>query len=226
MNPKDSTDFSVIILAAGNGSRMQSKVRKQFLELQGKKILSYSIESFLSLSNNIIVVLPSLEDKQGLPVDVSLKYVVGGNTRTESIIRGLDHVSTPYVLIHDAARPFVTEYIVQEVLRQLSNYACAYPVMPVVNSIVMDKNDELVATPDRSVWREVQTPQGFQTEWLKKALEHRADEHAHIPEIIRRMGQQVKHVQGSPWLFKITYAPSLYAAEHYIKTQGKENERN
>lgn len=214
-------DTSAIILAAGNGTRMKSHEPKQFMKLSGKRVVNYSIESLLPEVKRLIVTIPSIDDSQNLPQDEKIIYTQGGATRTQSIMNALKYVETPHVLIHDAARPFVTKDIIQSITSNLTKFACVYPVMPVVNSIVIDYRGELVDTPDRSIWREVQTPQGFRTSILKEALESKGNEHSHIPEIIRRMGQRVKHVNGSPWLFKITYAPSIYAAEHYTEEQGR-----
>jgi 2-C-methyl-D-erythritol 4-phosphate cytidylyltransferase/2-C-methyl-D-erythritol 2,4-cyclodiphosphate synthase len=194
---------------------MGTAVPKQYLQIGGRRVIEYSIDAFVEALGEVIVVLPDLAHAADLPTHSLLRYVEGGPSRTDSISNGLAAVTRPYVLLHDAARPFVTTQVVAELRTGLDRYAAVCPVLDVVNTVVVDRNGLLFDTPERSQFREVQTPQGFRTTWLARALVERRDEHSHIPELIRRMGQDVLHVQGSPWLFKITYEPSLYAAERY-----------
>jgi 2-C-methyl-D-erythritol 4-phosphate cytidylyltransferase len=207
--------LSVIILAAGDGSRMNAGVPKQFLEVGGESLLSRSISAFEGRADEIIVTIPLGADSD-VVARPGVHLVQGGRTRTESVAVALSEVSHDRVLIHDAARPFVTSTVITDILGALETHHCAYPVMPVVNSIVVDKGGELAKTPKRSRFKEVQTPQGFRTKTLRRALELHGDEHAHLPELVRRLGKKVKHTEGSPWLFKLTYAPSLQMAQYYV----------
>lgn len=208
-------EYSVIILAAGASTRLGGDVRKQFLEIGGKRLLDRGVEFFLERAGQVIVTVPDME-AVGHRFD-GVMYVVGGKTRTESVALALPHVVHDRVLVHDAARPFVTDGVVDEVLASLDDYHCAYPVMPVVNSIVVDKKGELKRTPRRSRFREVQTPQGFRTKTLRKAIASIGQEHAHLPELVRRLGKKVKHTEGSPWLFKLTYGPSVHIAQYFVE---------
>jgi 2-C-methyl-D-erythritol 4-phosphate cytidylyltransferase/2-C-methyl-D-erythritol 2,4-cyclodiphosphate synthase len=208
-------DTTGIILAGGVGSRMGTATPKQYLRVGGRRVIDYSIDVFLEALGQVIVVIPDVAHAGDLPRDDRLEYVAGGASRTDSIGNGLARVTTPYVFLHDAARPFVTTEILRDLREGLERFVAACPVLPVVNTVVVDHAGRLADTPDRATFREVQTPQAFHTDWLRRALHERRDEHAHIPELIRRMGADVVHIDGSPWLFKITYEPSLYAAERY-----------
>lgn len=210
-------DFSVIILAAGSGTRMNSDIPKQYLLLGHKPVINYSLDTLSKYSSDIIVTLPDLEQTVSLPQKPQIRYVKGGISREDSIQNAISAgIKHKYVLVHDSARPFVTKDILQKICDSLETVESAYPVMPVVNSIVIDASNSLHSTPQRSQFREIQTPQGFHTEWLQRAMLAPEQTHAHIPERIRLLGGRVAHVEGSPWLFKITYKPSIYAAHAHI----------
>lgn len=216
MSSTKVADTSVIVLAAGSGSRTELKTPKQYIEIGEKKIIEYSLSTLSKLIDDIIVVMPNINDWEKLNISTEVRLVKGGKTRTDSLLNGLKNVSSSNVLIHDASRPIIPEGVVHEIIDSLDTYACAYPTLPVASTIVVDKDNMLQATPERSRFREIQTPQGFQTKWIKKALQEFGDKHSHIPELIRWLGQGVKHIEGSPWLFKVTYEPDIYAAHVYI----------
>lgn len=211
------TEVTAVILAAGLGERMKSSVPKQFLTVGNEQLLDYSISALQHSVDRIIVTLPSLDVADSLKHQDGVTYVKGGVTRTQSVSNALNLVDTDLVLVHDAARPFATKRLVAEVIAELDSYAATCPVMPVVNSIVVDRDGELESTPERASFREVQTPQGFHTDILREAIATFGEDHAHLPELVRRLGHPVKHVDGSPWLFKVTYAPSLAMAAYYVE---------
>jgi 2-C-methyl-D-erythritol 4-phosphate cytidylyltransferase len=196
---------------------MQSTTPKQFMRVRGEQLLNYAIKAFLGRFAEILVTLPRGEHAADLIQDPSLHYLSGGTTRTRSVAHALDRVTNPRVLVHDAARPFVTDEILDEVTLALDTHACSCPVIPVVNTIVRDEKGLLSDTPDRNLYREVQTPQGFDTAILREAITTFGEAHPHLPELVRRLGYPVKHVEGSPWLFKVTYAPSLHMATYYVE---------
>lgn len=207
---------SAIILAAGVGSRMGLDTPKQLLEVGGERLIDRAIAPFLGWADQIVVTVAEGDPHLGSPV-AGIDYITGGATRTESVMRALATTRHDKVLVHDAARPFVNRAILDELALALDEYECAYPVMPVVNTIVVDNDGTLAETPARAHYREVQTPQAFRTDALRRALAKYGDDHSHLPELVRRLGLSVKHTEGSPWLFKVTYAPSLYMAQYYVE---------
>lgn len=214
-------DVSVIILAGGKGKRMQSSTPKQYMEINNKKVVEYSIDKFYPLVKELRVIVPDLESAafiRNLYPDVVLSPA--HDSRITSLLNEVSKIKTKYVLVHDASRPFVTLEIIDKVVEALEDYACAYPVVPLSSSVVVDEAGLLSESPNRDLYKEVQTPQGFHTSVLGDALENFGTQHIHIPELVRMMGKKVKHVSGSPWLFKITYAPDIHAAEYYIKHMG------
>ncbi|MDD3647951.1 MAG: SDR family oxidoreductase [Candidatus Dojkabacteria bacterium] len=194
-------NVTVLILAGGKGSRMGTKTRKQYMEIKGKKVFEYSLDVFTQLIKDVVIITPEN----------------AATTRFGSIIKFSKKSRNDYIIIHDASRPFVNSDVILRLVRAVKKYPCAYPVIPINNSIAMDKGEFLERTPDRSNFRHVQTPQAFQKAWLMKALSNKKNHHIHIPEMIRMAGGKVKHIEGTPWLFKITRKPDIYAAEGYLE---------
>ena len=181
-----TTDFSVIILAAGSGTRLGTPVPKQFVDVGGRRLVDFSLDAFVGWASQVIVTIPADAAGDDVTLPAGVEAVRGGDTRAESVRRALALVEHDAVLIHDAARPFVTREIASAVLDALADATCAYPVMPVPSTIVTDAEGSLSATPGRESLREVQTPQGFRTAALREVLDagprDGANEpHSHLP---------------------------------------------
>lgn len=204
----------------------KASIPKQYMRLGSKRVVDYSLDTFLKYSTDIVVVVPDPDAAQDLlPRHAAIRYAAGGDTREDSIRSALAAgIRHDKVLIHDAARPFVTRRVIGDLLEELGRYEAACPVMPVVNSIVVDREGFLANTPARSDFQEIQTPQGFRTEWLARAMSDPTQHHPHIPERVRLLGGRVRHVKGNPWLFKITYTPDIHAANahwrNYLDSEG------
>lgn len=165
--------ISAIILAGGKGKRMGYPISKQFIELKGKPIIYYTIKKFSENKNidNIIIVLPSDEIeyfKENILKKYSLnitKIVEGGSERQDSVYNGLkslENTDTDIVLIHDGARPFISNKIIDDGIKYADIYgACAPGVMPKDTIKIKDKNNFSIDTPNRSNLVSIQTPQVF-----------------------------------------------------------------
>lgn len=172
---------TAIILAAGQGKRMKTKVQKQFLMLQGKPLLYYSLACFQK-SDEIqeIVVVTGKESIDYCRSEIIEKYgftkvksiAEGGKERYDSVYAGLEACSadTDYVFIHDGARPFVTEDIIKRTKEVAVTYQVCIAGMPSKDTVkIIDENNMVSATPERSrVWS-VQTPQVFLYSLIKEA---------------------------------------------------------
>ncbi len=172
---------TAIILAAGQGKRMKTKVQKQFLMLQGKPLLYYSLACFQK-SDEIqeIVVVTGKESIDYCRSEIIEKYgftkvksiADGGKERYDSVYAGLEACSadTDYVFIHDGARPFVTEDIIKRTKEVAVTYQACIAGMPSKDTVkIIDENNMVSATPERSrVWS-VQTPQVFLYSLIKEA---------------------------------------------------------
>ena len=149
---------SVIMAAAGAGKRFGSSIPKQYLNIDGVTVLEKALSAFC-WCDEIVVVTDDLSK-----VPEGCIAVLGGKERQDSINNALSKVTGDYVLIHDAARPFVTKEVIDKVLEALKENDAAVPCVKPKNTIRTE--DE---TLDRSKLFEVQTPQGFKTEILKEA---------------------------------------------------------
>ena len=164
---------SVIILAGGKGKRMGSKVSKQFIEIKDKPILYYTLKRFIDNKNidQIFLVLPKDEieyckkevlEKYSLKVD---KIVEGGFERQDSVYNGLkslENSGTDIVLIHDGARPFISDRIIDDGIKFAQVYgACAPGVMPKDTIKIKNESNFSVSTPERGSLVAIQTPQVF-----------------------------------------------------------------
>ena len=165
--------ISAIILAGGMGKRMGAPVSKQFIEIKGKPIIYYTIKKFSENKkiDNIVVVLSKDEvgyfkenilEKYNLKVD---NIVIGGTERQDSVYNGLkslEDTNTDIVLIHDGARPFISDRIIDDGIKFAQVYgACAPGVMPKDTIKIKNESNFSVSTPDRGSLVAIQTPQVF-----------------------------------------------------------------
>jgi ribitol-5-phosphate 2-dehydrogenase (NADP+) / D-ribitol-5-phosphate cytidylyltransferase len=215
--------ISIILLAAGSGSRMGTKKPKQFLEIRGRKVIDYTISNCSEITEDIVIV-SSKEFKEDLEKEYpNYKVVLGGNTRFDSVLSGVKAASHDIVIVNDAVRPFVDK----EVLTNLAKNAQKYPgvglMLPLVDTIIkVDKKNLLKETPNRYDFVNSQTPQAFQKEFLLKALEAKGLHNTELLELVRLSGGEVKLIDGSPSYFKITHKPDIYTAEGFLdETEGR-----
>lgn len=176
-----------IVLAAGQGKRMQSKVHKQYLLMQGKPVIYYTLRAFEEsfIDEIILVVGPGEEEYcQNEIVDKFgfhkvKKIVVGGKERYHSVYQGLCAVSCvkdAYIFIHDGARPFVTSDILQRAYEEVKTYAACVVGVPVKDTVkIVNENGFVAQTPDRSLVWQIQTPQVFQYEMIKNSYQQLID---------------------------------------------------
>jgi 2-C-methyl-D-erythritol 4-phosphate cytidylyltransferase len=170
---------SVIVLAGGSGSRMKSSVPKQYLELKGKPVLAYSLLAFEnSFIDEIILVCRKGEEaycRKEYVEKYHLKKVTsvtpGGAERYLSVQEGLKKIEhADYIWIHDGARPFVTEELLERLRSAVEEKKAVVPGVRVKDTIKQtDENGKIIATvPRQNLWN-VQTPQVFSGELIREA---------------------------------------------------------
>lgn len=225
---------TAIVLAGGSGSRMKSSVKKQYLMMQEKPVLCHSLEVFQNCSriDEIVLVCGKGEVEHcrtGIVESYGFTKVVhiveGGKERYHSVYEGLKVITDcNYVLIHDGARPFVDEEILDRVLNALPEYHACVVGMPVKDTIKMSNTEGFV---DRTLPREllwtIQTPQSFDYALIRDAydqlhkkeqagtLEIKITDDAMVAEYI--LQTPVKLVEGSYDNIKITTPEDLLLAE-------------
>ena len=171
---------TAVVLAAGKGSRMGTKIQKQYLEICGKPVLYYSLAAFAASPIIDEIVLVTGEGKtdycrkniiEAYGITKVNKIVVGGKERYESVYKALREIEPEgYVFIHDGARPFVDESIIERTYQAVKEYRACVAGMPVKDTIkISDEEEFAAATPDRSKLWMIQTPQTFSYELIYQA---------------------------------------------------------
>jgi 2-C-methyl-D-erythritol 4-phosphate cytidylyltransferase len=222
---------TVIFPAAGQGHRMQAGINKVFLELMGKPILVRTLLTFSQcplVDGLVVVVVPEEMEfiKRMLKMVTGLKpykVVAGGSERQYSIYNGLSYVDpkTDIILVHDAARPLVSQTVIKAVINEAVASGAAIAAVPEKNTVKIVSQDHVVKkTPDRtSVWA-VQTPQGFQRDIIIRAYQ-KAQEDGFLgtddASLVERMGIPVKVVESEYRNIKVTTPEDLIIAEAFLR---------
>lgn len=216
-----------IIVAAGSSTRMNG-ISKQFVPICGIPAIVHTLFAFERadiISNIIIVTKNEFISEMRLLAD---KYCInkisdivpGGATRQESVINGLCCIkNSKYALIHDGARPLVTEKIINSVAAELNKYDCVICSVPVKDTIKkIDENGEIVTTVERSNLVNVQTPQGVNVEKYKQILTS-VDVAALTDDAsaFEKAGYTVKTVSGDYKNIKLTTREDIAVAEYFLE---------
>lgn len=224
---------TAIVLAAGQGKRMHSKIQKQFLEIGGKPILYYSMECFQKspLIQDIILVTgedmisycqSEIVEKYGFTK--VCKVTAGGKERYDSVYAGLLCCQdTDYVYIHDGARPFVTEEMIQRGYEAVKRTNACVMGMPSKDTVKLaDPSGYIKETPDRKIVWNIQTPQIFSYDLIRGAYESiRKKDMSNVTDdamvVEQETGTKILLVEGSYQNIKITTPEDLDIAEAFLK---------
>jgi len=196
----------VIIVAAGKGTRAGGKIPKQWRIVAGKPVIDWSIDAFKNhkLIDHVIVVLPagkSLDRKDVI-------CCTGGSSRSLSVYNGLKaakHLSPEKVLIHDVARPAVSQSIITDVISEINEETGAAPGLAIADAIWKVSNGEIEKTLDRNFIFRAQTPQGFPYLKIYEAHKKLSDEWAFDDvELAKKFGLNIILKNGNEENLKIT----------------------
>jgi len=191
-----------IVVAAGTGSRFGGAVPKQFVEIDGRRIVDWSIATAASVADGVVVVLPAGFTALPPSGPGCVVAVEGGDSRSDSVRRGLAAVPTDaaVVLVHDAARPLASAELFERVIAAVKTGADAVvPTVPVIDTLRTVDGDAV----DRDQLVAVQTPQGFRTSVLRAA--HEGDPTAtDDATLVVAIGGNVVTVPGERWNIKVT----------------------
>lgn len=224
---------TAVILAAGQGRRMGTKIQKQYLLLAGKPVLYYSLDTFQkSELIDEICIVTGAGDEEYCRQEIVERYgftkvnqiIAGGAERYLSVWNALQTLDeNGYVFIHDGARPFVDEAMITQVYEEVCAFHACVVGMPVKDTIkIADEDGFVKETPDRSrVWM-VQTPQVFETAIVKQAYSKLMEtEKTNVTDdamVVEQMMQiPVKFVEGSYENIKITTPEDLKIGEIFAK---------
>ncbi|MCR5176722.1 MAG: 2-C-methyl-D-erythritol 4-phosphate cytidylyltransferase [Anaerovibrio sp.] len=223
---------TVIFPAAGRGKRMQAGMNKVFMPLAGVPILVRTLLRYSGCSeiDRMVVVVAAEEvdfvkkilDKiHGLK---PYKVVAGGSERQYSVLNGIKSVAgddDEIILVHDAARPFVSHKIIADTVAAVERYGGGIAAVPAKNTIkVCDENGVVQATPDRASLWEIQTPQGFTRGLLMEANDKATADNflgTDDASLVERIGHNVHIVRSDYKNIKITTPEDLLIGEAFIQ---------
>jgi 2-C-methyl-D-erythritol 4-phosphate cytidylyltransferase len=217
-----------LIVAGGKGTRIKTRLPKQFLELKGKPILLYTIEAFYRYSEKIQIILVLPEDDfeiweaicKKFNFDKPITLQKGGETRFQSVKNGLSKIEGPgLVAIHDGVRPMVSEDIIGASFHLAAVHQSAVAAVRLKDSIRMTDQDNTKAV-DRSRFRLIQTPQTFDIALIKHAYETKED--ASLTDdasVAEKSGHVISLFEGSYENIKITTPEDLIIAEALLNSK-------
>ena len=231
--------FAAIVLSAGTGSRMQSDIPKQYMELNGHPVIYSSLKAFQDSEVSSIILVTGKNDVEYCRTEIVEKYhldkvhkvIPGGAERYNSVYEGLKAISeVDYVLIHDGARPMLNQEILRRSMDAAAEYGACVVGMPVKDTIkVSDENAFCKETPPRSSLWMIQTPQTFSYQLVKGAYEcvlEAIENGEEVPQITDdammveyATDTKVKLVQGDYRNIKITTPEDLSVASTYLKNK-------
>jgi 2-C-methyl-D-erythritol 4-phosphate cytidylyltransferase len=210
-----------LIVAGGKGTRIKSDLPKQFLRLNGKPILLYTLEAFFKYSEQISTVLVLPEDDfdtwKSICQEFNFKKPIilqkGGDTRFQSVKNGLDKLEGEgLVAIHDGVRPLVNTDLIRASFRLAAVYGSAVAAVPLKESIRVTDQDQTRAL-DRSQYRLIQTPQTFALQLIKKAYQTIEDPSlTDDASVAEKSGHKISLFEGSYRNLKVTTPEDLIVA--------------
>lgn len=217
--------MDIIFLAAGLGVRMNKPIPKQFLRLLGKPIITYSLEVFEKIDVITRIIVVYNKNYRQMYEELFKNYnlskcvlVEGGETRQESVYKGLEIVKTDKVMIHEASRPLITVDFVESLFKYPEEKAIV-PTIP-ISFTVSQGDDYMTAELDRSKLHNIQLPQFYLTDVLKGAHENAKRENFTATEdgiLVFRLGEKVRFITGMENNIKITTPLDLIIAENLLR---------
>jgi len=231
-----ASNLRVVIAAAGQGSRMGTKTNKQFIMLNNKPVLNYSLDFFekQEVVDEIIVVTSAkeldfcryeiIEKNQYQKVSAVL---AGGQQRQDSVWVALQYLGqdTDYVAVHDGARPLLSSDVLKRLLNEAEEWGAAIPGVPSRDTIKMVNKDSFVRqTLDRNVIYSIQTPQVFKFKELFEAYKLAEEEGFYATDdsaLFEKYIGQVKVVEGDYDNIKITTPLDLIIVKNLLSRTGE-----
>jgi 2-C-methyl-D-erythritol 4-phosphate cytidylyltransferase/2-C-methyl-D-erythritol 2,4-cyclodiphosphate synthase len=216
-----SNKTAAIIVAAGTGARSGSAVPKQYAPLGGRAVLAHSYEALRRhpAIDRVVVVIGAGQEAALKDAIGDVEHVTGGATRRRSVLAGLEALGgdVDYVLIHDAARPFLSAAVIDSLLTALDTRDGAVPALPLADTLARDtalSGTLLGGTVSRDGLHRIQTPQAFRYPVVLAAHRNwRGDEPTDDAQMVRAAGGAVALVPGDPMLEKITHPADFAAAD-------------
>lgn len=225
MSQRRAPHVSAIVLAGGLGTRMQTAVPKQFLQLAGKPIARFSFDQFLSMPEieEIVVVCdPAYRDLFDIDIGKRVIFAFPGKRRQDSVYNGVMETSEAceFVCVHDGARPFIDVALIKRALEAAFQHGAATVGMPIKFTVKESTPQHFVrSTPDRTLIWEIQTPQVIQRELILEGFRYAQEHNLTVTDdvsLVELIGKDVKLVEGSYINLKVTVPADLTIAENLL----------
>jgi 2-C-methyl-D-erythritol 4-phosphate cytidylyltransferase len=214
-----------IIVAGGTGTRMGGAVPKQFIEINGKPIIIYSLEAFYKYDKSMQFIIALHPVYNSIWEELTRRYpsisgyttVPGGETRFHSVLNALTKIEEEsLVAIHDAVRPLVNQHTLQRCFKTAETDGCAIPCLEISESV-----REITSAGSRFVNRDnlrtIQTPQVFKSDILKKAFKQKYhNSFTDDATVVEKAGYKITLVEGNRENIKITTKEDLFLAEKLL----------
>jgi len=211
----------IIIVAAGRGMRAGGGLAKQWRRVAGKPVARWTLEAFAGRGPLVMVVHPDdISQAQSVAAGLDLRIVTGGADRAASVRAGLDALTQEVpdrVLIHDVARPCVSQPVIEAVLAALDQHSGAAPALPVTDALWTGDGTRVTGTRDREGLYRAQTPQGFRFAEILAA--HRANPGGAADDVAvaRAAGLEVAITPGDETNLKITTPEDFSRVDSYLR---------
>jgi 2-C-methyl-D-erythritol 4-phosphate cytidylyltransferase len=229
-------EVTAIVLSGGAGTRFNgSFVPKQFVEIEGKPILAYCLDTYEALPMIDEIALVINERYEQLYYDICStfgylkvrQFVPGGSTRQESVLRGLRAIEPcEVVVVQDGVRPFSSEKSIAEAIEAARIDGAADVVVPTLDTVVEERDGFIVNIPDRTHLRNGQAPQTFRYEVLQAAHEHAravgTEGATDDAQLVLASGGKVRAVEGTFEGFKVTTNIDLLFAQQVLESRRRD----
>lgn len=215
-----------IVPAAGSSNRMKECGNKLFLEIGGIPVILRTLRTLNDAPGIDAIIIPTREDSieeisalcKENSLDKVIAVVAGGSTRAESVLNGILAADKRFdlIAIHDAARPFVSEEIIEKTISAAKYYNAAAPAVPIKDTVKQAKNSLIEKTIPRDTLCAIQTPQIFDSDIIKAALTKAIKENVPITDdcsAVENIGMKVFITEGSYLNIKITTPEDILFAE-------------
>ena len=213
--------FSLIITAGGTSSRY-GNTNKLLEKINLKTVIEHTVNHFLNFEEITEIIIPAnvsiINDLKKIFTSQRFQIIEGGETRQESVNKALQKVSGNFVIIHDGARPLITENIIKNVITSVKEHNAVSVMTKTTDTIKeVDSTGKIIRTIDRSKLYNTQTPQAFRTDLIKKAhFELKGKNYTDDSSMLEELNIPVYIVEGDYKNIKITSKSDLDFAKLYI----------
>ncbi|MCD6311077.1 MAG: 2-C-methyl-D-erythritol 4-phosphate cytidylyltransferase [Elusimicrobia bacterium] len=231
MAKNDFRPSCAVLLASGAGSRTGFARPKQFVKIAGKELYRHSLDVLLASPSidKVTLVVPRGRAKKIEAKNEKLRIVTGGKRRQDSLLKGIEGMTKKFetVLVHDSARPFITEDVIKAVLRGAELHGAAIAAEKISDTVKESDGVFVKRTLDRTRLFAAATPQAFRSVYLDKIKKLLAGQQVFTDEaaVMEKMGVPVKIISGGKFNMKLTEKKDFEMTENLLRKNAKRLKR-